>query len=98
MIRKQKKKEDQNLEQNILFENLCEILSNTGIEIRVEKGDFRGGICMLNGEENIFFLNKKHSLDKRLEILLSHLKTMEHQQFYLPPLLRQKLDDNQNSV
>jgi len=98
MIRKQKKKEDQNLEQNILFESLCETLSNAGIEIRLEKGDFRGGICIINGEENILFLNKKHSLDKRIETLLSHLKTMEHQQFYLPPLLRNKLDDNLNRV
>ena len=95
---KKKNSVKEDVENQILFENLCDILLKAGTTVRLENGSFRDGLCKLNGTEKILFVNKKHCFDKRTEILISHLKTMDHQQFFLPPLIRQKLETNQIPV
>ena len=57
-----------------LFNQLCEALRQAGIETRVEKGDFRGGICLVEGEKEILFINKKHPMPGRLALLIAELK------------------------
>lgn len=82
----------------MLFAHLMEALQKTGIEIRTEKGDFKGGMCIVNGEKKIMFLNKKDPLEKMNNILISELRSMSHHQLYLPPLLREKIEENQNDA
>lgn len=94
--RQRKKTVSEGEEDKVLFEHLSEAFNRTGIEVRVEKGDFKGGICMINGKEKVLFLNKKHSIEKKNDIMLAELKLMSHHQLYLPPLLRQKIEENQN--
>ena len=94
-MKKKAPKTDQEEKDKLLFDHLSEALKNNGIEIRIEKGDFRGGICIVEGEKKILFLNKKHSLEKINNIMLSELKSMTHQELYLPPLLREKIEENQ---
>jgi hypothetical protein len=94
--RQRKKTTSEGEGDKILFEHLSEAFNKTGIEVRVEKGDFKGGICMINGDKQVLFLNKKHSIEKRNDIMLTELKSMSHHQLYLPPLLRQRIEENQN--
>lgn len=63
-------------EEQRLFNELCEALNRMGIETRVEKGNFRGGFCVIEGEKKILFINKKHDFDKRIALLISELKKL----------------------
>lgn len=91
---RQKKDSPAEEKEKILFDHLLDSLRNNGIEIRIEKGDFRGGVCIVQGEKKILFLNKKHPIEKINNIMLSELKSMSHQNLYLPPLIRQKIEGN----
>ena len=96
MIKKKRKQLPVDKEDLILFEHLCDTFKKIGFEIRIEKGNFKGGTCILNGENRVLFLNKKYSIEKHNNTLISHIKNMDNNQIYLPPLLRQKIEGQQN--
>ena len=76
-IRRQKKKKkvpEGTPEEIKLFGELCKAIESSGIETRVERGNFRGGICTVEGEKDIFFINKKHSMSGRIAVILEELK------------------------
>lgn len=62
-----------------IFEELCAILSGQGIEIRIEKGSFRGGGCRVEDDKRYFFLNRKDTLDRRMALLLEEVKRLEEE-------------------
>lgn len=92
--RKQNRIKQVEEEEKILFEHLSDAFNKTGIEVRLEKGDFKGGICKIGGERIIMFLNKKNSLEKINNLLITELKSMPNYHHYLPPILRQKIEEN----
>lgn len=95
-MKKKRQKKNIHVEEKekILFGHLSEAFEKTGVEIRFEKGDFRGGMCKIMGERKIMFLNKKYPLEKINNLLISELKSISDYQHYLPPLLRQKVEEN----
>jgi hypothetical protein len=60
-------------EELALFKELCDAFQELGTEVRIEKGDFRGGLCVVDGEKEMIFLNKKHTLDSRINTLIDEL-------------------------
>ncbi|RMH77903.1 MAG: hypothetical protein D6681_20540 [Calditrichaeota bacterium] len=73
------------------FQELCELARQAGVETRVEKGNFRGGFCVVEGEKRILFLNKKHSLEQRIAVLVAELERLQsEEQIDLPDDWRQK--------
>ncbi|MCK6622918.1 MAG: hypothetical protein HUU32_11540 [Calditrichaceae bacterium] len=76
-----------------LFKELCEAVNRLGIETRVEEGNFRGGMCLVEGEKEILFINKKDSMDKRIALVISELKKRNVSEAQLPESLRAKIVD-----
>jgi hypothetical protein len=97
MIKSRKKQTPVDKEQLVLFEHLCEAFKRIGFEIRIEKGDFKDGTCIINGDNRLLFLNKKSAIDKHNTTLISYIKDMDNNQIYLPPLLRQKIEGKPNN-
>lgn len=95
-ISKRKKRRQKTMpvseEQQLLFDALCEALQKLGTRVRVEDGRFQGGYCLVEGEP-YFFLNKRHTIDRQIELLANHLKTMNYEQIYVTPQLRKFLED-----
>ena len=56
-----------------LFKMLSDVMGSVDVEVRVEKGDFRGGMCVVDGDREMIFLNKKHTLDSRISILINEV-------------------------
>ena len=56
-------------EDQLLFDEMCEILSKLGIEVRQEIGYFKGGICTLE-DRRIYFINKTNPFQTNLEMLI----------------------------
>jgi hypothetical protein len=76
------------LEKERLFQELREVCSSMGYLLRLEKGDFRGGHCLLK-QEKILVINKRLSLDARLSSLARALSEMELDSIYVKPAVRQ---------
>lgn len=61
-------------EELLLFKQFSDVITATGVEIRVEKGNFRDGLCTVEGEQEILFLNKKHPLESRIAALAAEIR------------------------
>jgi hypothetical protein len=90
--RKKKKPLEASEEEMQLFKELCAAINQFGIETRIEQGDFRGGFCLVEGDKEMLILNKKHSLDKRIALMINELKKKDFFQNTLPPELMEKIE------
>lgn len=63
-----------------------------GYEVRVEKGNFRGGRCSIEGE-SIIMLNKRHLPEVQLAVLADALRDTRIDTIYLKPAVRQALEE-----
>ncbi len=76
---------------NQLFIEIEELLERISIPIRYEKGNFKGGICICKNQ-TMFIINKKLSVDQKLKIARSELKTLNLDELYIKPNLREFLE------
>jgi len=76
-------------EERELLEQLCQAVRKLGVEVRLEAGNFKGGLCKIKGHKDVLFINKKLSIDRQLSTALEALQTLNHQQVYLPPSIRE---------
>jgi hypothetical protein len=81
-------------EKQQLFMLLCQVCQKLGIEIRTEAGQFEGGNCFFNGKEFIY-LNKNHTIDQQIEVLISFLKTTNLEKIYLSPKIRSYIEEDE---
>ncbi|HMS63659.1 MAG TPA: hypothetical protein PKD83_00235 [Ignavibacteria bacterium] len=75
----------------ILIQELIEVLDKLGYSVRVEKGVFKGGFCLLR-EQKIFLLNKNLEQDKKIGILVRNIAEAGADELYLKPNIRELVD------
>ncbi|MGK9475925.1 hypothetical protein [Melioribacter sp. OK-6-Me] len=81
--------------ENIL-QDLKQIALQMGAKVRFERGDFKGGYCIMK-EDKIIVINKLSSLQKKVLILSNALKELGVDEVYLTPRMREiieQLSDN----
>ncbi|MBM4171401.1 MAG: hypothetical protein FJ214_05995 [Ignavibacteria bacterium] len=79
-----------------LMVELREIANQMGARVRFERGDFKGGYCIIK-EDKTIVINKFSPLQKKVMILTSALKELGVEDVYLTPKLREiinELNDN----
>ena len=78
------------------FEEIIQDLKNLalqmGAEVRFEKGDFKGGYCILK-ESKVIVVNKMANLQRKVMILSMALKELGIDKIYLTPKLREIIDE-----
>jgi hypothetical protein len=78
------------------FEEIIQDLKNLalqmGAEVRFEKGDFKGGYCILK-ESKVIVVNKMANLQRKVMILSMALKELGIDRIYLTPKLREIIDE-----
>ncbi len=75
-----------------IIQDLKALAAQLGAEVRFEKGDFKGGYCILN-ENKVIVINKMASLQRKVVILSMALKELGIDQIYLTPKLREIIDE-----
>jgi hypothetical protein len=75
-----------------LIKDLRGIASQLGAEVRFEKGDFKGGYCLLK-ENKVIIINKLANLQRKVMILSAALKELGVDQIYLTPRMREIIDE-----
>ena len=74
-----------------LIDELIEVLDKLGFSVRIEKGIFKGGFCLLR-EQKLFLLNKNLEQDKKISILVKNIAGIGVEGIYLKPNIRELLD------
>jgi len=70
------------------IEELKELAQQLGATIRFEKGDFKGGYCLIK-DKKVVVINKFNNSQKKATILATALKELGIEQFYLSPRVRE---------
>ncbi|PIW69921.1 MAG: hypothetical protein COW08_04575 [Ignavibacteriales bacterium CG12_big_fil_rev_8_21_14_0_65_30_8] len=75
-----------------LLNELKELANQLGAKVRFEKGDFKGGYCLLK-ESKIIVVNKMANLQRKVMILAAALKELGIEEMYLSPKIREVIEE-----
>lgn len=75
-----------------IIEELEDVAERLGLDVRTEKGNFRGGRCCVDGEE-LIMINKRHQPETQLVVMAEALREAPLDTIYLKPAVRQALED-----
>ncbi|HKI78639.1 MAG TPA: hypothetical protein VKA26_08875 [Ignavibacteriaceae bacterium] len=75
-----------------IIQDLKALAAQLGAEVRFEKGDFKGGYCLLK-ENKIIVINKMANLQRKVMILSMALKELGIDKIYLTPRIREIIDE-----
>ena len=75
-----------------ILEELEDAAGRLGFEVRIEKGNFRGGRCIM-GDDELIMLNKRHQPETQLVVLAEALRDAPLDTIYLKPAVREALED-----
>jgi len=74
-----------------LFDNLLEQAKRFFDKVELSRGDFKGGMCLVRDEKHLI-LNKNASLDTNLKLLCSAMASLDINQQYLLPAIREAIE------
>ena len=74
-----------------LLEELEEIIRQLGIELVWDDGEFRGGICRVEGKQ-LFLMNRVLPSAQKVEILSRELSSLDLSQLFILPRVRQRIE------
>jgi tRNA(Ser,Leu) C12 N-acetylase TAN1 len=75
-----------------IIEELEDVASRLGVEVRSEPGNFHGGRCVVEGEE-IIMLNENDLPETQLVVLAEALREAPLDTIYLKPTVRRALEE-----
>ena len=82
--------------ENIL-QDLKSLASQMGASVRFERGDFKGGYCLLK-ENKVIVINKLANTQRKVMTLASALNDLGVDAVYLPPKLRELIEDSEEEA
>jgi hypothetical protein len=75
-----------------IVEDLKSIATQLGAEVRFEKGDFKGGYCILK-DSKVVVINKMTNLQRKVIVLSMALKELGVDKIYLTPRMREIIEE-----
>ena len=75
-----------------IIQELKTLATQLGAEVRFEKGDFKGGYCILK-ENKVIVVNKMANLQRKVMILSMALKELGIDQIYMTPKIREIIEE-----
>jgi hypothetical protein len=77
--------------QELIVSELIEVFKNIGYEVRIEKGSFKGGFCLLR-EQRLFLLNKNIEPIKKITFLARNLAELGIENIFVKPEIREIIE------
>ncbi|MGE5402440.1 MAG: hypothetical protein ACM3S2_18750 [Ignavibacteriales bacterium] len=75
-----------------ILKDLKALAAELGATVRFEKGDFKGGYCLVK-DSKVIVINKMANYQRKVMILSAALKELGIDQIYLTPKLREIIDE-----
>jgi hypothetical protein len=79
-----------------IVEDLKSIAAQLGAEVRFEKGNFKGGYCILK-DSKVVVINKMTNLQRKVIVLSMALKELGVDNIYLTPRMREIIEEMSES-
>jgi len=79
-----------------IIQDLKALASQLGATVRFEKGDFKGGYCILK-DSKVIVINKMANLQRKAFILSMALKELGVDDIYINPKLREIIEEMSES-
>ena len=76
---------------NIIFQEFEQLAEALDIKIIHEKGNFRGGYCLLE-KEGIIVVNKLNPMEQRIRVLAQAFSRLDISKIYMKPVIRSIID------
>lgn len=76
----------------IILQDLKSLALEMGAKVRFERGDFKGGYCVVK-DDKIIVINKLANLQRKALTLAAALKELGTDDIYLPPKLREFIEE-----
>lgn len=80
----------------LIIDEMIEILGKLGYSVRIEKGIFKGGFCLLR-EQKLFLLNKNLEQDRKINILAKSIAGIGAEGIFLKPNIRELVEKESDS-
>ncbi len=74
------------------LQELKALVGQLGATLRFEKGNFKGGYCILH-DSKVIVINKMANLQRKVMILSAALKELGVDKIYLSPKIREIIDE-----
>lgn len=79
-----------------IVQELKSVADQLGAEVRFEKGDFKGGYCILK-DSKVIVINKMTNLQRKVNVLSMALKELGVDKIYLTPRMREIIEEMSES-
>ncbi len=80
-----------------ILADLKSLANQMGAKVRFERGDFKGGYCILK-ESKVVVINKLSNTQRKVVILATALKELGIDEVYLTPKLREVIDEMEGDL
>lgn len=74
------------------LQELKALVGQLGATLRFEKGNFKGGYCILH-DSKVIVINRMANLQRKVMILSAALKELGVDKMYLSPKIREVIDE-----
>jgi len=75
-----------------IMQELKSVADQLGASVRFEKGDFKGGYCIVH-EKKVIVINRMTNLQRKVIILSTALKELGVDSIYLSPRIREVIEE-----
>ena len=80
-----------------ILSDLKSLANQMGAKVRFERGDFKGGYCILK-ESKVVVINKLSNTQRKVVILATALKELGIDEVYLTPKLREVIEEMEGDL
>ncbi len=75
-----------------VYDDLKELARELGVKVRLETGNFVGGLCTVDDQE-VILINRRHHQTRRITILARALYDFGLDDTFVKPALRNRIED-----
>lgn len=75
-----------------IYEELKIVAEQKGLAVRLELGDFDGGICTVK-ERQVILVNRRHDLPRRVHVIARALHASGLDDVFVKPAIREIIED-----
>ncbi|MCE2504057.1 MAG: hypothetical protein J4G05_08375 [Chlorobi bacterium] len=78
--------------QQEFYDELKELAAQKEIKVRLEAGNFEGGLCMIDNQR-VILINRRHHQTRRINVLARSLHEVGLGDIFVKPAVRDRIDD-----
>ena len=75
-----------------ILEELKGLATQIGAKVRFERGDFKGGYCIIK-KDKLIVINKLSNLQRKVYVLASALRELGLDEIYVQPRIRELIEE-----